>query len=146
MPCSPHVSVSCDKRLSGHIRAKGACIEAVKSEVTSSVGIVELGSEAESQQRPKQDCVTPCPETSTMGNLCSKSANKDDNFSTPGRSLGSSSQNQPTTAPVPQKIPSSTPGRAVGGSQRPGSSSDPKSAAAAAAEGGESEPQWAVSS
>ena len=69
-----------------------------------------------------------------MGNLCSKSANKDDNFSTPGRSLGSSSQNQPTTAPVPQKIPSSTPGRAVGGSQRPGSSSDPKSAAAAAAE------------
>jgi hypothetical protein len=69
-----------------------------------------------------------------MGNLCSKSANQDDQFSTPGRVLGSSSQTQPTSAPVPQKITSSTPGRVVGGTGANSGGDDPRSAAARAAE------------
>ena len=69
-----------------------------------------------------------------MGNLCSKSANQDDQFSTPGRVLGSSSQTQPTSAPVPQKITSSTPGRAIGGTGTNSGGDDPRSAAARAAE------------
>ena len=68
-----------------------------------------------------------------MGNLCSKSSNKDDHFSQPGRVLGSSSQSQASSAPVPQKVISSTPGRTVGGS---GTANDPKTAAAKAAEVG----------
>ena len=69
-----------------------------------------------------------------MGNLCSKSANQDDQFSTPGRVLGSSSQTQPTSAPVPQKITSSTPGRTVGGPGANSGGDDPRGAAARAAE------------
>lgn len=74
------------------------------------------------------------PNLISMGGLCSKSANQDNQFSTPGRVLGSSSQNQPTSAPVPQKIISSTPGRTVGGSGAAAGGDDPRSAAAKAAE------------
>ncbi|KAH0844530.1 hypothetical protein FOPE_09993 [Fonsecaea pedrosoi] len=70
-----------------------------------------------------------------MGNLCSKSANKPDNFSTPGRTVGASTQSKQTTAPVPQKITSSTPGRPLGGGDGASSADDARSAAARAAEG-----------
>ncbi|KIW85936.1 hypothetical protein AYO21_08578 [Fonsecaea monophora] len=69
-----------------------------------------------------------------MGNLCSKSANKPDNFSTPGRTVGASTQSKQTTAPVPQKITSSTPGRPLGGGDGASSADDARSAAARAAE------------
>jgi hypothetical protein len=71
-----------------------------------------------------------------MGNLCSKSSNPPEQFSTPGRVLGSSSQSQPTSAPVPQKVVSTTPGRTVGGSTAASGGDDPRSAAARAAEVG----------
>ncbi|KAL2400074.1 hypothetical protein ABEF93_005062 [Exophiala dermatitidis] len=71
-----------------------------------------------------------------MGNLCSRSANEPDHFSTPGRTVGSSrpAQNQPSSAPVPQKVTTSTPGRTLGGAERPTGPDDPRSAAARAAE------------
>ncbi|OQV01352.1 hypothetical protein CLAIMM_06729 [Cladophialophora immunda] len=69
-----------------------------------------------------------------MGNLCSKSANQPDNFATPGRPVGSSTQPRQTSAPVPQKITSSTPGRALGGGDGGPGVEDAKSAAARAAE------------
>ena len=73
-----------------------------------------------------------------MGNICSKSANKDDNFSSPGRPLGANSDApQPTRAPVPQqKLTSNTPGRTLGSAGDTGRSSpdDARKAAARAAE------------
>lgn len=72
-----------------------------------------------------------------MGNICSKSANKDDNFDTPGRTLGTSSDAPPRPANVPkQKLTSSTPGRALGSAGGDGSQSpdNARSAAARAAE------------
>lgn len=73
-----------------------------------------------------------------MGNLCSKSSNEADHFSTPGRVLGTASS-QPrgggqSTAPVPSRV-TSTPGRTLGG-KRDGASSpdDARRAAAQAAE------------
>lgn len=70
-----------------------------------------------------------------MGNLCSKSANQSDNFSSPGRVLGGAAADQGrTTAPVPAKITASTPGRTLGSSQNPGGQEDARSAAAKAAE------------
>ncbi|KIX04258.1 uncharacterized protein Z518_07812 [Rhinocladiella mackenziei CBS 650.93] len=69
-----------------------------------------------------------------MGNICSKSANKPDNFSTPGRTLGSSAQPKPNSTTVPPKITASTPGRALGGRDGASSSEDARSAAAKAAE------------
>lgn len=69
-----------------------------------------------------------------MGNcFSSKSANQDDQFSTPGRTLGSSSQSQPSSAPVPQKIISNTPGRTVGVPGAATGGDDPRIAAARAA-------------
>ncbi|KAJ9664212.1 hypothetical protein H2198_000430 [Neophaeococcomyces mojaviensis] len=68
-----------------------------------------------------------------MGNICSKSANKDDNFSGPGRVLGSSS-NAPARTPVPQKVAANTPGRTLGSSDGASSPNNAKSAAAKAAE------------
>lgn len=66
-----------------------------------------------------------------MGGLCSKESNPPDNFSRPGRVLGASSS-KPTanSVPVPKKIPGSS-GRTVGGSD---GTSDPRNAAARAAE------------
>lgn len=72
-----------------------------------------------------------------MGNICSKSANKDDNFATPGRTLGTNSDAPPRPATVPkQKLTATTPGRALGSAGGDGSESpnDAKSAAARAAE------------
>lgn len=70
-----------------------------------------------------------------MGNLCSKSENKPDPFQSPGRVLGASAQNQPKTAPVPQKITSGTPGRTLGGGgEGTSGTGDARSAAAKAAE------------
>ena len=69
-----------------------------------------------------------------MGNLCSKSANQTDNFSGPGRTVGSSTQPKPTTAPVPAKITTSTPGRTLGGGDGAAATDDARSAAARAAE------------
>jgi hypothetical protein len=69
-----------------------------------------------------------------MGNLCSKSANQPDNFSAPGRTLASSSTAKQSSAPVPQKVIASTPGRTLGGSEGASSSDDARSAAAKAAE------------
>ncbi len=69
-----------------------------------------------------------------MGNLCSKSSNEPDNFTGQGRTVGASSQNTPSSAPVPKKITSSTPGRSLGGRDGANSPEDAKSAAAKAAE------------
>jgi len=70
-----------------------------------------------------------------MGNLCSKSANRADHFTTPGRVLGSSSQTAPSSAPVPKQLTTSTPGRPLGGSSKDASSPEnARSAAAKAAE------------
>lgn len=80
-----------------------------------------------------------------MGNLCSRSSNEPDPFATPGRVLGASStSNQPSRAPVPQKIDSKKkvrvggPGRTLGGSGggggAEGGDNDARSAAAKAAE------------
>ncbi|EXJ85963.1 hypothetical protein A1O1_06332 [Capronia coronata CBS 617.96] len=75
-----------------------------------------------------------------MGNICSKSANKPDPFSTPGRTLAEgsgpnpSTQNKPTTAPLPPKLTSSTPGRTLGGPDSSSRADDARSAAARAAE------------
>lgn len=75
-----------------------------------------------------------------MGNICSKSANKD-NFSTPGRPLGASSNTTTTTtnnnarAPVPQKVTTqNSPGRTLGSSNGTKGPEDARSAAAKAAE------------
>lgn len=81
----------------------------------------------------------------TMGNLCSRSANEPDPFATPGRVLGASSTtNQPSRAPVPQKIDSKSkakvggPPRTLGGSggygTTEGGDDDARGAAAKAAE------------
>ena len=71
-----------------------------------------------------------------MGNICSKSANKDDNFSTPGRVLGAAPQPARVPAQPNQKLTSSTPGRALGSAGSDGASSpnDARSAAARAAQ------------
>ena len=69
-----------------------------------------------------------------MGNICSKSSNKPDNFAGQGRVVGSSSQNTPSSAPVPQKITTSTPGRSLGGRDGANSPDDARGAAAKAAE------------
>lgn len=69
-----------------------------------------------------------------MGNICSKSANKEENFAGPGRVLGASGESR-TTAPLPAKIKTqaSPQGQTLGGSDSVG---DPRSAAARAAEVG----------
>ncbi|KAF7512451.1 hypothetical protein GJ744_001386 [Endocarpon pusillum] len=75
-----------------------------------------------------------------MGNLCSKSANKPDAFPGQGRVVGTSSSQPASSAPIPQKITSNSPGRPLGGSSVnsggsfDGAASDPRSAAAKAAE------------
>lgn len=72
-----------------------------------------------------------------MGNICSKSANQPDNFSSPGRIVGSSTQPQPASAAVPARLTTSTPGRALGGGGGGDGSTavdDARSAAAKAAE------------
>ncbi|OCT51884.1 hypothetical protein CLCR_09206 [Cladophialophora carrionii] len=70
-----------------------------------------------------------------MGNLCSKSANQPDNFSGPGRPVGSSGpQTKATSSPVPAKLTTSTPGRALGGGEGSTGTGDARSAAARAAE------------
>ncbi|KAK2752784.1 hypothetical protein FQN55_005916 [Onygenales sp. PD_40] len=73
-----------------------------------------------------------------MGNICSKSANKSDPFSQPGRVLGSAPtpSSQPPRAAVPPKVNAArtTPGRTLGGSQAPGPVEGARSAAAQAAE------------
>ncbi|KAK2799931.1 hypothetical protein FQN50_008324 [Emmonsiellopsis sp. PD_5] len=75
-----------------------------------------------------------------MGNICSKSANKSDPFSQPGRVLGSAPtpSSQPPRAAVPPKINAAktTPGRTLGGgqSQVPGPVEGARGAAAQAAE------------
>lgn len=71
-----------------------------------------------------------------MGNICSKSANKD-NFETPGRTLGTSSDAPPRPATVPkQKLTATTPGRTLGSAGGDGANSpdNARSAAARAAE------------
>jgi hypothetical protein len=72
-----------------------------------------------------------------MGNLCSKSSNKGDNFSGQGRVVGAS-PHPASSAPIPQKITTNSPGRPLGGGDGGGSdgASDPRSAAARAAEVG----------
>jgi hypothetical protein len=78
-----------------------------------------------------------CAKQQNMGNLCSKSSNQPDNFAGQGRVVGSSSQPQtPSSAPVPQKISTHSPGRPLGGGGGGGSGAvdDPRSAAAKAAE------------
>ncbi|EXJ85080.1 hypothetical protein A1O3_05755 [Capronia epimyces CBS 606.96] len=73
-----------------------------------------------------------------MGNICSKSANKPDSFSTPGRTLGTSAspqaQTKSATAPLPQKLTATTPGRTLGGPESASAADDARSAAARAAE------------
>ncbi|KAJ9607947.1 hypothetical protein H2200_008026 [Cladophialophora chaetospira] len=69
-----------------------------------------------------------------MGNLCSKSANEPDNFSGPGRPVGSSAQPKPASAAVPAKITTSTPGRTLGGAEGSTAADDARRAAARAAE------------
>lgn len=52
-----------------------------------------------------------------MGNVCGKSSSEDDNFSRPGRVVGSApgaAQSAPKTAPVPKKV--GGPPRTLGGS------------------------------
>ncbi|KKY17694.1 hypothetical protein UCRPC4_g05327 [Phaeomoniella chlamydospora] len=67
----------------------------------------------------------------TMGNLCSRSSNPPDNFSAPGRTLGSSAPppSKPTSN-LPSSHFASSPGRTLGPSQSP--NSDANSAAAQA--------------
>ncbi|KAK5054615.1 hypothetical protein LTR84_001506 [Exophiala bonariae] len=70
-----------------------------------------------------------------MGNICSKSANQPDNFSTPGRTIGATPQNSTaTTTPVPKKVTANTPGRTLGGRVEAPSPDDARAAAARAAE------------
>jgi len=71
-----------------------------------------------------------------MGNLCSKSANQPDHFSTPGRTLGESAASRPqqSSAPLPQKVTTSSPGRTLGGTEGSSSPDNARSAAAKAAE------------
>ncbi|KAL6251149.1 hypothetical protein RBB50_001357 [Rhinocladiella similis] len=70
-----------------------------------------------------------------MGNICSKSANQPDNFSTPGHTLGSSATPKPASAQPTQRLTASTPGRTLGGSRDGATSPDnARSAAARAAE------------
>ena len=73
-----------------------------------------------------------------MGNLCSKSANESDNFSTPGRVVGSSNiKSQPTSAPVPAKLTTTTPGRQLGGGAGDASTTGDNNARSAAAKAAE---------
>lgn len=68
-----------------------------------------------------------------MGNICSKSANKD-NFAGQGRTLGSSADNpQPRPIPANKQTVASTPGRALGGDGTT-DTGDARGAAARAAE------------
>ncbi|KPI37925.1 uncharacterized protein AB675_3204 [Cyphellophora attinorum] len=71
-----------------------------------------------------------------MGNLCSKSSNQPDNFSSPGRPLGgAATQSTPSSAPVPQKITTNSPGRTLGGDgATPSGQDNARSEAARAAE------------
>ncbi|KAJ9308229.1 hypothetical protein DTO217A2_2211 [Paecilomyces variotii] len=73
-----------------------------------------------------------------MGNICSRSANKSDPFSQPGRVLGSAPPAASTPrAPLPPKVSSSMgPGRTLGGTNGGSSTEaeDPRSKAALAAQ------------
>lgn len=72
-----------------------------------------------------------------MGGLCSKSSNTADPFAQPGRVLGSSADSNPNPrAPLPQRGPTSGPGRTLGGAGASGggSNTEPRNAAALAAE------------
>jgi hypothetical protein len=70
-----------------------------------------------------------------MGNICGKESATADSFSTPGRTLGTSAQTQPTRASLPAKITSTTPGRTLGERESPETGrGDARSAAAKAAE------------
>lgn len=69
-----------------------------------------------------------------MGNICSKSANKDDNFAGQGRTLGSSADApQPRPIPANKQTVASTPGRSLGGDGT-AEGGDARGAAARAAE------------
>jgi hypothetical protein len=58
-----------------------------------------------------------------MGNLCSKSANPTDNFAGQGRVVGTAPK-PASSAPVPQKITTTSPGRPLGGGESGGVRSD----------------------
>ena len=79
------------------------------------------------------------PRPTAMGGLCSKSANEADPFTQPGRVLGNDNA-QPSSAPTPRRITSTTPGRTLGGTERASAADDARSAAARAAEVLESAP------
>lgn len=77
-------------------------------------------------------CCSEVAQDCKMGNLCSKPSNEPDNFSSPGRTLGSAPPNAPTSAAVPPQVKKNTPGRTLGGE---GSGADnARGAAAQAAE------------
>ncbi|KAL1853027.1 hypothetical protein Plec18167_005686 [Paecilomyces lecythidis] len=68
-----------------------------------------------------------------MGNICSRSANKSDPFSQPGRVLGSAPPaDSAPRAPLPPKVNSMGPGRTLGGASG-GSSTDAEDARSKAA-------------
>ena len=75
-----------------------------------------------------------------MGNICGKES-KEDNFSQPGRVLGSAPPQGPKTAPVPKKV--GGPPRTLGGSsnEASGDAADARRKAALAAEVGSSSPE-----
>jgi hypothetical protein len=108
--------------------------------VTSSVNPLSLP--ALNLVRPSEHHVPSClyliephpwPATN-MGNLCSKSSNKPDNFAGQGRVVGASPQPTSSSAPIPQKISTAnSPGRPLGGTAGD-TTSDARSAAAKAAE------------
>lgn len=80
----------------------------------------------------KSRCCSEVAQDCKMGNLCSKSSNEPENFSSPGRTLGSAPPNAPTSAAVPPQVTKNTPGRTLGGG---GNSPDnARGAAAQAAE------------
>ena len=69
-----------------------------------------------------------------MGNLCSKSSNEPDNFSTPGRTLAASNSGGATSASIPSNRVATTPGRTLGGRDGATGANDARGAAAKAAE------------
>jgi hypothetical protein len=92
--------------------------------------------------RPSEDHVPSYPyllephpwSATNMGNLCSKSSNKPDNFAGQGRVVGASPQPTSSSAPIPQKISTAnSSGRPLGGTAGD-TTSDARSAAAKAAE------------
>lgn len=69
-----------------------------------------------------------------MGNLCSRSSNEPDHFSSPGRVIGSAPP-IPASVPVPKTTNPNSPGRPLGGGiDRSEDPSDLRTAAATAAE------------